>query len=335
MKTYTTEELNYLPQCITTEDVFLIPGWGNYRSRNDIDLYPYLINAPMDCFGVEFLDALLKTGQQVTVPRYSLDPDTKDFILTNKMNDRMYLAVGNDPNQIKTLKEILGNKFQCGFIIDIAHGASVTGGDIYDQIMETFDSPGDIVSGSIATGSQLLELQESCPFINGFRVGIGPGAACITRSMTGIGIPQLSAVIDCVISSRKGRKDTFVIADGGVNSPSDAIKYIAAGASMVMMGKVFARSDEALGFYRGQASSEFQLVHKGEANRCPEGVSFGAINKEHPVKQIVDLYMGGAASACSYVGAYSLRELPDYANWVLVSPTTAKETHVQTISSSR
>jgi IMP dehydrogenase len=208
------------------------------------------------------------------------------------------------------------------FCIDIAHGHSQQMIDLVQMLKE--DNT-EIIAGNVCTANAVFDLAKAGADI--IKVGVGPGAACTTRMMTGVGVPQFSAIFSCVEAKKLLAKEDIniqIIADGGIKHPRDACLALAAGADAVMMGSVFARTFESAtkkeerdgvicGRYRGQASSEFMEEYFGsEKLRQPEGVAFDIrINKS--ATEIFDYYEGGLRSSMTYLGADDLKKYQDNA----------------------
>jgi IMP dehydrogenase len=177
------------------------------------------------------------------------------------------------------------------------------------------------MSGSIATGPAARDLISHG--VTDLRVGIGCGSVCTTRLMTGVGVSQLSAVIEVaehvsLLPDEVCEKVT-IIADGGIKYPGDAVKYLAAGANAVMLGSLLAPCVEAYGWkgskdrykhYRGHASYNFQRAN-GKTTPHVEGVSTAIIylNSNYTVQSVVDEFNSSLTSAISYIGVTTQRDL--------------------------
>ncbi len=182
-----------------------------------------------------------------------------------------------------------------------------------------------IVAGNIVTYSQAQAYKEAG--IDIARVGVGGGSACTTRLQAGVGFPQLSAVFETTETG------IYVIADGGIKQPGDAAKALAAGAGIVMIGGMFAGTEETPGevtgdkkHFRGQASrlymDDFGVVVNG--HRTAEGIST-MVQLAGRVEHVVDNIMGGVKSSMSYVGAHNFKEFQQNAQFVRISDSTQLE----------
>ena len=226
-------------------------------------------------------------------------------------------------------------------VVDTAHGHS-TG--VINAVVEIRKKHPDvqIIAGNIATAEAAKALVDAGA--NAVKVGIGPGSICTTRVVAGIGVPQLSAIME-VVKGLDGKVP--VIADGGIKLSGDVVKALAAGASTVMMGNMFAGADESPGrveyidgkmykIYRGMGSLEaMDLGSKdryGQADindkqkYVPEGVS-GRVAYKGPVERIIYQLAGGLRSGMGYNGAKTVDELKQNAKFVKITGASLKESH--------
>ena len=188
-----------------------------------------------------------------------------------------------------------------------------------------------IIAGNVATREMTEALILAGADI--VKVGIGPGSVCTTRKVAGVGYPQLSAISECADAAH-GLLG-HVMADGGCSSPGDVAKAFAAGADFVMLGGMFAGHDESGGeliknnngrmyksFY-GMSSSKAMESHYGEVakHRAPEGKEV-RVPYRGTLETTVQSVLGGVRSACSYVGARRIKDLPKCATFIRVTQTT-------------
>lgn len=234
-------------------------------------------------------------------------------------------------------------------VVDTAHGHSLNVLKRVKQVKETYPHV-EVIGGNIATADAALALMEAGA--DAVKVGIGPGSICTTRIVTGIGVPQISAVANVA----EALKDTGVpvIADGGVRFSGDVAKALAAGASAVMMGSMFAGTDEAPGevelyqgrtykAYRGmgsigamaqtQGSSDryFQSAADGVEKLVPEGIE-GRVPYKGALNAIITQLMGGVRSAMGYTGCRTLDEMRTKPLFVKVTSAGMSESHVHDVS---
>jgi len=197
-----------------------------------------------------------------------------------------------------------------------------------------------VIVGNIAT---LEAANALAKFADAIKVGVGPGAICTTRVVAGIGVPQLTAVLDVVAVARK--KGVPVIADGGIKYSGDAVKALAAGASTVMLGSMLAGTDEAPGklvkigdklfkSYRGMGSlgamqggkSSDRYFQKGAKKYVPEGVE-GLTPYKGSVEEVIYQILGGIRSGMGYLGAGDIASIREQARFVKISGAGLKESH--------
>ena len=229
-------------------------------------------------------------------------------------------------------------------VLDTAHGHSEGILKTIKAIKKKFPNQ-QIIAGNIATGAAAKALVEAGA--DAVKVGIGPGSICTTRVVAGIGVPQLSAIMNVAKTLRAGKKSVPIIADGGIKTSGDVVKALAAGADCVMMGNMFAGTDESPGrvefvngkmykMYRGMGSLE--AMERGGKERygqghisdkqkfVPEGVSGKVLYKGH-VERIVYQLAGGLRSGLSYNGAPTIADLQKKARFVKISNASLRENH--------
>ncbi len=234
-------------------------------------------------------------------------------------------------------------------VVDTAHGHSRNVIARVEKIKRDYPDT-QVIGGNIATAEAAIALAEAG--VDAVKVGIGPGSICTTRIVTGIGVPQISAIGD-VVKALEGR-DIPVIADGGIRYSGDIAKAIAAGAHAVMMGSMFAGTEESPGetelyqgrtykSYRGmgslgamsqtQGSSDryFQDVTGGVEKLVPEGIE-GRVPYKGPVSVIIHQMMGGLRSAMGYTGCVDMEAMRTRPNFVRVTSAGMGESHVHDVS---
>ncbi|GAB2192029.1 IMP dehydrogenase [Sessilibacter sp. MAH2] len=232
-------------------------------------------------------------------------------------------------------------------VVDTAHGHSKNVLDRVRKIKQTY--PGlQVIGGNVATAAGALALVEAGA--DGVKVGIGPGSICTTRIVSGVGVPQISAIANVA----EALKDTGVpvIADGGIRYSGDIAKAIVAGASAVMMGSMFAGTEEAPGevelfqgrtykSYRGMGSLGAMSKTQGSSDRyfqdgsaveklVPEGIE-GRVPYKGPLSVIVHQMMGGLSSAMGYTGSSTVEEMRTKPEFVRVTSAGMGESHVHDV----
>jgi IMP dehydrogenase len=229
--------------------------------------------------------------------------------------------------------------------VDSAHGHSQGILDLVKKLKSKFPNV-EIVAGNVATADGTLALIEAGA--DAIKVGIGPGSICTTRVVAGVGVAQLSAVMDAVaVASKHGIP---VIADGGIKFSGDVVKALAAGASCVMVGSLLAGTDESPGdlvLYQGRSYKEYRgmgslsAMKKGSKDRyaqagtadaklVPEGIE-GRVPYRGPISNVIHQLMGGLRSGMGYVGAGDLTELREKARFVKISSAGLRESHPHTV----
>jgi len=231
-------------------------------------------------------------------------------------------------------------------IIDTAHGHTK---GVIDAVRDTKAQYPDIqvVAGNVATADATKALIDAGA--DAVKVGMGPGSICTTRVVAGIGVPQVTAVMDC---ARVGRVHGVpIIADGGVKYSGDAVKAIAAGAESVMIGSLFAGTDEAPGelvLYQGRTYKSYRgmgslgAMRQGSSDRyaqadisdvgklVPEGIE-GRVPYRGPLSTVLYQLVGGLRAGMGYTGNPSISELQKNAKFVRISPAGLHESHVHDV----
>ncbi len=227
-------------------------------------------------------------------------------------------------------------------VVDTAHGHS---GNVIETVrrLKAAHPDVDVVAGNVATAEAALALAEAGA--DGVKVGIGPGSICTTRIVAGVGVPQLTAILE-VAGAMAGR-DVPVIADGGIRFSGDLVKALAAGASAVMVGSLFAGLKESPGeqiLYKGRSfkavrgmgslgamveggKERYRQGHVDEADKLvPEGIE-GMVPYKGRLSPFVYQLVGGVRAGMGYVGARTLGELWERARFMRVSPAGMRESH--------
>jgi GMP reductase len=238
----------------------------------------------------------------------------------------VFVSVGIADADIQKLDEIM-KAVPIPFIcLDVANGYTERFVSCLEHLREKYPQT-TLMAGNVVTGEMVEELILSGADI--VKIGIGPGSVCTTREKTGVGYPQLSAIIECADAAHG--LSGHVCADGGCATPGDVAKAFAAGADFVMLGGMLAGHDECLGdiieedgkrykrFY-GMSSTEAMELHHGSVAdyRSSEGRSVN-VPYHGPVKNTVLDILGGLRSTCTYVGAHRLKELSKRTTFIRVA----------------
>jgi len=254
---------------------------------------------------------------------------------------RVAAAVGPRPGFLDRAEALLDAGADA-LVIDIAHGDSLLATEASRQLRQRFPGGWALIAGNVATADGTRRLIDAVA--DALKVGIGPGSICITRLVTGFGVPQLTAVAECAEAA--AAQGVPIIADGGIKTSGDVVKALAAGASTVMVGSLLAGTRESPGIVvvrngrrykltRGMASlgatmsrdtkEEEADVPKREYERVvPEGVE-AKVPYRGPVDDILHQMVGGLRSGMSYCGAMTLEELRRQAEFVRISPAGMRE----------
>lgn len=233
--------------------------------------------------------------------------DTADW---NYNNPDCVVSFGlNDARRVRELYKA-GARIFC---LDVAHGHHQQVKEtIADFRLEYGDEDTYLIVGNIATTDAMMEYVFSG--VDAIKVGIGPGAACRTREVTGFGVPQLTAIMDVAEQIRHYQSDVKLIADGGIKNSGDIVKALAAGADTVMIGSLLAGCNEAPnpGVYYGSASERVN------GHRAPEGVT-GKVERKGSVEDVIKELAWGIRSGISYGGATDIAGLRKRAEFIQVT----------------
>jgi IMP dehydrogenase len=227
-------------------------------------------------------------------------------------------------------------------VVDTAHGHSAKVIDAVARIKRQSNSA-QVIAGNVATADATKALIDAGA--DAVKVGIGPGSICTTRIVAGVGVPQLTAVMEC--AKEASRAGIPIIADGGIRFSGDIGKAIAAGASCVMIGSLLAGTDEAPGetylyqgrtyksyrgmgsvgaMARGSADRYFQAEVRDTLKLVPEGIE-GQVPYKGPMDSVVHQLVGGLRAGMGYLGAKTIPEFQKRAKFVRISPAGIRESH--------
>jgi IMP dehydrogenase len=235
-------------------------------------------------------------------------------------------------------------------VVDTAHGHSE---NVIRQVtrLKKLSNKVQIVAGNVATAEAVKALIDVGA--DAVKIGIGPGSICTTRVVAGVGVPQLSAIMEC--AEEGARQDVPVIADGGIKLSGDLAKALAAGAEVAMIGSLLAGTDESPGevylyngrsykayrgmgsvgaMARGSADRYFQQEVKDSLKLVPEGIE-GQVPYKGPVGAVLHQLVGGLRAAMGYVGAADLEELRNKAQFIRITSAGMRESHVHDVMITR
>jgi GMP reductase len=317
-------------------DVLIRPKRSTLGSRSEVILtrryrfrhskYEYngvpIMAANMDGVGTINMAMALHKQRLFTCLIKSYNKDIENFAEFRVCRDNYAVSTGTSDEDFRNLNTIvtgIGAQFIC---IDVANGYSEHFGDFVERVRNRWPDR-TIIAGNVVTGDMTQEL-----ILRGadvVKVGIGPGSVCTTRIQTGVGYPQLSAIIECADAAHG--LGGHIIADGGCTCPGDVAKAFGAGADFVMLGGMFAGHDEGGGdvrddkvvFYGMSSDTAMTKHHGGVAEyRSSEGRTV-EIAYRGPVRNTVLNILGGLRSACTYVGAETLKQLPKCTTFIRVN----------------
>ncbi|QNA83954.1 IMP dehydrogenase [Sphingomonas sp. So64.6b] len=235
-------------------------------------------------------------------------------------------------------------------VIDTAHGHNRDVARAVERVKKLSNSV-QVIAGNVATAEAARALIDAGA--DGIKVGIGPGSICTTRVVAGVGVPQLTAVMDCAAEGRKS--GVPIIADGGIRTSGDIAKALAGGASSVMIGSLLAGTEEAPGetfLYQGRAYKSYRgmgsvgAMGRGSADRyfqgdikdqlklVPEGIE-GQVAFKGPARDVIHQLVGGVKAAMGYTGSATIEELQKRARFVQITGAGLMESHVHDVTITR
>lgn len=326
---------------LTYDDVALVPQFNNIPSRTEPSLESWLtrnrkigmpiLAANMDTvISEELADILLVQGSVPIFHRFTSFELQIEWV--KKYRDKTFVSCG-----IQKLDETrkLLDLGALGVCIDVAHGHSDRMFHFIEDLKKTHPDK-EVIAGNVCTAMAYHDLVNAGA--DAVKVGVGPGAACTTRMVTGFGVPQFTAVQDCARIAEKLRVP--LIADGGIRTSRDVVLALAAGASSVMVGKLFALTKESAApkrknekihsgweaKFRGQASENFQNEFYGglKAKTVAEGIDFWS-PISGSAEELITILLGGIRSGMTYGGARNLKELQRKAEFVQVTASYIHE----------
>jgi GMP reductase len=326
-------------------DVLIRPKRSTLSSRKEVDLnrtYKFkhsgwewtgipVMASNMDGVGTfEMADALYE-HRMFTCLVKSYAEDQFENLVSNIGGNYFAVSTGTSDSDFQRLTRILNSYTEIHFIcIDVANGYSERFGNFVEKVRNSYPTH-TIIAGNVVTSDMTQELILRGADI--VKVGIGPGSVCTTRIQTGVGYPQLSAIIECADAAHG--LGGHIIADGGCTCPGDVAKAFGAGADFVMLGGMFAGHDEGGGtryedfsfnpkkifveFY-GMSSDTAMEKHSGgiAEYRSSEGRTVRIPYKGAVKNTVLDL-LGGLRSSCTYVGAPSLKQLSKCTTFIRVN----------------
>ena len=333
--------MDAIKEALTFDDVLLLPKYSNVLpSKTNIFLQltknislkvPFLSSAMDTVTESKMAIAMAKEGGLGVIHR-NLNTKNQSLEVKKVKQNKLFVgaAIGTNKEDIDRAKSLITNGVDL-IVIDTAHGHSEKVLKILTKIKKiTKNIP--ICVGNIATGEAAKKLYNSGADI--IKVGIGPGSICTTRMVAGVGVPQISAIIE--VKKALNKKNIKIISDGGIKFSGDIAKALAAGADAIMMGSIFAGTEESPGKkfrfkdkiykeYRGMgsigamsagsANRYFQKNFKDKTKFVPEGVE-GRVEYKGKISKIIYQLQGGLRSSMGYIGAKNLKEINKKAKFI-------------------
>ncbi len=343
-------------ESLTFDDVLLLPQYSSVLpSETDITLKltskitlksPFMSSAMDTVTESKMAIALAKEGGIGVIHRnLNIKNQVKEINKVKKKKLMVGAAVGTSDEDINRAKNLID--YGCDLIVvDTAHGHSKKVLQILSKLKKNNKNV-PICVGNIATGEAAKMLYNSGADI--IKVGIGPGSICTTRMVAGIGVPQISAIMS--VKNALKKKNVKIISDGGIKFSGDIAKAIAAGADVIMMGSIFAGTEESPGKkfnlkgkiykkYRGMgsigamsagsANRYFQKNYKNKSKFVPEGVE-GRVEYKGNVSKIIYQLKGGLRSSMGYIGAKNLSQISKNAKFVKITKAGFYESMVHSV----
>jgi IMP dehydrogenase len=337
------------PLALSYDDVLLTPQISSIQSRSDVDLsvqitpnvklqIPLISINMTDVTGVDMAIALGKLGGIGFLPRFETPEVEADMVSAVKKEGVIVGAAVGCREGFMERAELLANAGADIITLDVAHGGMTQAIDTTKLLKQKFGKTVGIVSGVVGTYETAYALFNAGA--DSVRVGVGPGTICITRMQTGVGVPQITAVLEASKAAKHFGKT--ILCDGGTKNSGDIVKGLAAGASAVIIGSQFAGHDEAPGKiiikdgvkYKAYNASTCLVEKKMHAKVLDnlakdytqhiEGVESIVLYKG-PVKESVEAWVANIRSGISYCGARNIPELWKKAKFMRISPLGIKE----------
>ena len=345
-----------IKEALTFDDVLMLPRFSSIlpsntdislKLTNNIKLKVPFLSSAMDTVTESNMAIAMAQEGGIGVIHRNLIIQKQSSEVKKVKNKKLLVgaAVGTNKEDFERAKALIDSGVDL-IVIDTAHGHS-------KKVLKTLSKLKKIKSkiplcvGNIATGEAAKKLYNSGADI--IKVGIGPGSICTTRMVAGIGVPQISAIMN--VKKVLNKKNIKIISDGGIKFSGDIAKALAAGADAIMMGSIFAGTDESPGKkfksggktfkqYRGMgsigamsagsANRYFQSNFKDKSKFVPEGVE-GRVEYKGKVSKIIYQLQGGLRSSMGYIGAKSLKEINKKAKFVKITKAGFYESMVHSV----
>ncbi len=345
-----------IKEALTFDDVLLLPKYSetlpsdtniSLQLTEKINLRVPFLSSAMDTVTESTMALAIAREGGLGIIHRNLNIKNQSKEVNKVKNKKMYVgaAVGTSLEDLERVKSLISNGVDL-IVIDTAHGHSKKVLKILSKIKKVVNKT-PICVGNIATGEAASKLYNAGADI--IKVGIGPGSICTTRMVAGIGVPQISAIME--VKRALNKKKIKIISDGGIKFSGDIAKALAAGADAIMMGSIFAGTDESPGkkfkykgkiykHYRGMgsigamsagsANRYFQTNFKNKSKFVPEGVE-GRVEYKGKVSKIIYQLQGGLRSSMGYIGAKNLRDINKKAKFIKITKAGFYESMVHSV----
>jgi IMP dehydrogenase len=352
--------MEVIKEALTFDDVLLVPRYSsvlpsetnlNINLGNNINLRIPFLSSAMDTVTTSSMAIAIAQEGGIGIIHRNLSTQEQSIEIkkVKKRNLITGAAIGTTNEDLTRAKSILDAGVDL-IVIDTAHGHSEKVIKILNKIKK-ISSKTPICVGNIASSEAAIRLYNEGADI--LKVGIGPGSICTTRMIAGIGVPQITALME-VKKSMKNKK-IKIISDGGIKFSGDLVKGLAAGADAIMMGSIFAGSEESPGkkfkyknkFYKtyrgmgsigamsaGSSNRYFQKNHKDKSKFVAEGVE-ARVSYKGPVGKILYQLQGGLRSSMGYIGAKMIKEIPKKARFIKITKAGFYESMVHSVETTK
>ena len=346
-----------IKEALTYDDVLLVPKYSEIlpletsietKLSKNLNLKIPIISSAMDTVTESSMAIeLAKLGGIGVIHRnLSIKEQVLEIRKVKSKNLKVGAAVGAGKFEIKRAEALIKEKVDL-IVVDTAHGHTKKVAEVVKKIKNIKSKKTTLCAGNIATIEAAKFLAKLG--VDAIKVGIGPGSICTTRIVAGIGVPQLSAIL--AAKKGLGKKKITLIADGGIKFSGDISKALAAGADAVMIGSLFAGSDESPGklikkdgkyfknfrgmgsvgaMNKGSADRYFQKKQKDSSKYVPEGVE-GLVKYKGAVEKIIYQLIGGLKSSMGYLGSKKIKDLRNKSNFVKITKAGFYESMVHNI----
>lgn len=342
---------------LTFNDVLIKPQYSAISSRSQVSLkstltpnfsldFPVTATNMDTIVNVDMAIALAKCGSVAFYPRFAT-PEIQAQEVKQIFDQNCFVipSVGIKPGELARF-DLLVKTGAKVILVDVAHAHQQTCLDFIKTVKQKYPNI-DIIAGAAATYEAARDLYLAGA--DSIKVGVGPGSACTTRVMTGSGMPQLTAIIECARAAKEFSRTC--IADGGLKNSGDVVKALAAGADAVMSGNLFAGVAEAAGeikeingqkykAYNGSASAaeKNRQYQKNPSDKSPEYTQYvegleRLVPLRGPVAEIIEQLDKGIRSGFTYSGAQNISELHQKAKFIQVTPSVSYENQNRNLTS--